>query len=1424
MESILNERKKSRYQLCCKNRYPNTAILLNIFILLYLLPWTCYCINFIRQYPTFPFHAARPRFIVQPENQEADAGSHVKLKCSGEANPQPLLFWYKEGHRQLMFSQSSNEVPKSSTARWPQTAPLVSSDPRSSMPTSDTSPSINKLFTMSISPEHNPTSSFSDNYFGNRIYVDNQGTLNIMNATSSDSGYYACALISSVGSVLGTAKLTIKQQNSPTFMDQYEPSYMNDPSQFRTNSASASKFDLLPPPVIKLGAANQTLPTNTSATLNCEVVSQVLYRIQWLFEGQVLQEEPNRVMVSENGALVIDNLKPSDSGIYTCVVTAANDQAIPLANPFETLDSSMLTSAPPIPQTTSHSTMLKVASPMNPNIQFHRMDAYAYPSSPGPANLVSTNGNDGITIAWAAPADSGTLPIREYIIEHFDTSQDLGWREIYTIKAKESLFIDGLSSEGSHFFVIRAANSRGVGPSSAIAGPFRTVSGEARYQQELQRRRDPLRRPVSDFTSTGSLRPEAGYARDRLMTISTNLVALSPISSSSIRLQWSIQLSNNVSSNSYDLTMGFSLPSLPDVNEFLGGYSIRYRAIGTAESLLSQDVPTNINTNVWSSRSSDMPASLPLITSFIDDQEDSAGRQKRDLANYFDYSQEFKEVKVADHNAEQYTVNDLRPFTLYQFFVVPYYKDIDGVPSNILTAQTNEDKPSVAPPNLTVHPINNTAVRLLWLHIPPAYTNGILRGYVVQINRSDMANGQQVDATGVATFAQASRLTPSRILNLPLGSVNVVPIGPYNSEMRSYPYLNNIQQYIVMYDLTNLTFKSFYSLQVAGFTSSGHGPWSDTQNFIMDPATLSQLRANGNEIDDVISKTLISNGPHTYVRGGPISSTVTVRSLTAIMILIVIIIVFFYYTRDRNGVVTWKKTITEHFNNKFYMPSTVDSRGLNSIQQNIYDHQQHLIYSGSSQINRQAVGSQSLWANNGCMTSSGTGSISSHGGPIGISADPNRRIVGDQMLVMNGKDMSTRFIKCQTDQRANQMITDSTRINPNDHIGHQGDYYSVINNMAEYEELDNHQRNNIQIMTNADHVQTASSNSDTSCPNSVTRLLPNQNYTRELLSKKFSVHPRHDSIPQQQRAVGNPMMFANIGLSPYATTNLANQDSVHQQIIPGHQVTLIDTSRQPNIIMHNGNATMDDSSRAFLSHQQQQSNGAQHYPCNVFRTLQRNPVNQQARNNHQFVPMQSQQFMQPDNSNTRMQNQPCLTGQYQANSATINVSSNPLSDMKSNLYEHVDYTDNMVVNQNQSYPSKNRFQNSQTSNDVISSSTSSGSMKSSPQQGSPEQQTNSTRFRRGSQQQANNDSEAHDLRVFSSSHDTRPLDEATERDVLNGGYSIERYEGGESRDVNRVGATALRQEITQDDGRARQLSKRKRLQQRNRLHNNQGID
>lgn len=54
-------------------------------------------------------------------------------------------------------------------------------------------------------------------------------------------------------------------------------------------------------------------------------------------------------------------------------------------------------------------------------------------------------------------------------------------------------------------------------------------------------------------------------------------------------------------------------------------------------------------------------------------------------------SHKYNMVTVMNAGATQYTVSNLRKFTKYEFFLMPFFKSVEGQPSNSKIVQTLED-------------------------------------------------------------------------------------------------------------------------------------------------------------------------------------------------------------------------------------------------------------------------------------------------------------------------------------------------------------------------------------------------------------------------------------------------------------------------------------------------------------------------------------------------------------------------------------------------------------------------------------------------------------------------------------------------------------------------------------------------------------
>lgn len=137
-----------------------------------------------------------------------------------------------------------------------------------------------------------------------------------------------------------------------------------------------------------------------------------------------------------------------------------------------------------------------------------------------------------------------------------------------------------------------------------------------------------------------------------------------------------------------------------------------------------------------------------------------------------------------------FTINTLEKWTKYQFFLVPFYKAIEGQPSNSRTVKTMEDVPSEPPSNMEAHLLNSTAVKLKWKSPSLASLHGEIQGYKLEVKRND-----------TDTFS--------------LINVGTAP----------------------SYLLGNLSSGILYYVKIAAFTRAGVGPFSPPSTLRLDPAS-----------------------------------------------------------------------------------------------------------------------------------------------------------------------------------------------------------------------------------------------------------------------------------------------------------------------------------------------------------------------------------------------------------------------------------------------------------------------------------------------------------------------------------------------------------------------------------------------------------
>ncbi|XP_054287897.1 protein sax-3-like [Macrosteles quadrilineatus] len=118
-------------------------------------------------------------------------------------------------------------------------------------------------------------------------------------------------------------------------------------------------------------------------------------------------------------------------------------------------------------------------------------------------------------------------------------------------------------------------------------------------------------------------------------------------------------------------------------------------------------------------------------------------------ANFGDYEL----ITVLNAGATSYTVTGLRRFMKYNFFLVPFYKTVEGRPSNSKVVQTLEDVPSKPPQGLHVGWFNETTAFAQWQPPLRGEINGHLLGYKIQVK-----TGLKIAAT-ITVNASTSQVT-----------------------------------------------------------------------------------------------------------------------------------------------------------------------------------------------------------------------------------------------------------------------------------------------------------------------------------------------------------------------------------------------------------------------------------------------------------------------------------------------------------------------------------------------------------------------------------------------------------------------------------------------------------------------------------------
>uniref|UniRef100_A0A665XAB7 Roundabout guidance receptor 1 n=1 Tax=Echeneis naucrates TaxID=173247 RepID=A0A665XAB7_ECHNA len=305
-----------------------------------------------------------PAFAIRPRNQVVTVGRTVTFQCEATGNPQPAIFWQREGSESLLFS-------------------------------------------------YQPPQPYS------RLSVSQMGSLTITDVQHTDGGFYSCQALNIAGSVITKALLEV------------------------TDSGSDH-----PPPVIRQGPINQTVPVDTTVVLGCQTAGLPPPTVRWKKDGLEVSLVDSRLSLTDAGSLEIHYTKLGDTGFYTCVASNPNGEA-------------------------SWTAYLQVqgSHPTDPNL---------IPSAPFKPDVTDIS-RTSVTLSWKTNPSSGAAAT-SYLIEGFSYTLGSRWVTLAEHVKTQTFILRNLKPGAVYLFMVRAVNAYGLSDPSPISDSVRTQDSTSTMQ------------------------------------------------------------------------------------------------------------------------------------------------------------------------------------------------------------------------------------------------------------------------------------------------------------------------------------------------------------------------------------------------------------------------------------------------------------------------------------------------------------------------------------------------------------------------------------------------------------------------------------------------------------------------------------------------------------------------------------------------------------------------------------------------------------------------------------------------------------------------------------------------------------------------------------------------------------------------------
>ncbi|XP_014235296.1 roundabout homolog 1-like [Trichogramma pretiosum] len=758
----------------------------------------------------------RDEFRVEPQNTRVATGETALLECGPpRGHPEPVLQWKKNGHvidlesnKRISLVDGGNlmitDIKQSDHGKYQCIASNVAGTRESAIAqlTVNVKPYFVKTpinqtvlldqtveFACQVNGDPMPEILWR-RHDGKmpigRGHILDDKSLRIEHVTSTDQGTYICEAENSVSTISASATLTIHSR----------PVFTNFPK-------------------------DESVSVNSNVTFACSAKGAPAPSIFWTREGSQELMFPGhsyqgRYFVSDDGSLHIKQIERKDEGHYVCSAISqvgATTATVYLAViSIEEVPPPIIEFGPSnlsLPLNTSALLNCRAVGTPTPKINWLKDDQIVQIGE-----RITAISNGSLLLDKLQASDAG-----KYTCIASSTSGNSSWSAFLKIGNEEdgnqSFDLLKLPQHPSKPRIVNTTSncititwSPGFGGGSAITG----------YQIEYSSSTDKTgwiiaaSKVTKDTYTICDLKPNANYV---FLVRAQNIHGLS--------------LPGPLSDTGH--TMGLGEQAVPQTE------LIRARDRLNNEILQLREVSPISSTSVrivW-----DILGAPDLV--------DGLYIRYREIS---DKPPEYQMVTVMNAGATSYMLTDLSKYTLYEFFLVPFYKTIEGRPSNVKLAMTLEDVPSSPPQNVHVGLINSTSAFVRWSAPPKNSHNGQLIGYKIQIK------------------------------------------GNSSSKILGQMTLNASTTSVIINSLVN---GGSYTARVAGMTHAGVGPFSAPALLRMD---LGLLNGNKSMRENSDGETDSSNYQSSFVKEPWFLTSITLLVIGAVGALLG---VFYIRRRHKHG-------------------------------------------------------------------------------------------------------------------------------------------------------------------------------------------------------------------------------------------------------------------------------------------------------------------------------------------------------------------------------------------------------------------------------------------------------------------------------------------------------------------------------------------